>query len=275
VSTEGRIRELAEEILGLVSRRFSVRASLVTGKSRTQPAVDARFVYAWVLRELGLTLERIGEIMNRHHSSVLAAVRKVKDRYLADPSAKTDLDAIMKDARAIAAGFDVSTAIRQDATPKKEAAPAPACEPAPEPTPDPAPEKPRPPQERPKVRPSIRKPRERGDGFLTELPGARLVLVTTPQVVEVLQGLVMTGLFGRDLDEAAERVLCRGLEEVAHFAIKPKPGASPRPYHCRLCDHRWLAAFSEPPDALVEYSIECPACGQCAGEPFEGDGDPA
>lgn len=47
----------------------------------------------------------------------------------------------------------------------------------------------------------------------------RLTLKTTPQVIETLDTLLRTGLFGFTLEDVAERLLCRELlrEDVAYF----------------------------------------------------------
>ena len=104
------------------------------------------------------------------------------------------------------------------------------------------------------------------------LPGAALAIVTTQQVIDRLVELLRTGLFGRTLGEAAERVLCRGLED-ALISVGAVEGPKARPYRCRMCQHQWLAAFESAPDPTTEYAVQCPSCGHLAGEPFTAEED--
>jgi len=108
------------------------------------------------------------------------------------------------------------------------------------------------------------------------MPGARLTIVTTPPVVDRLVALMNTGLFGRSLAEAAERVLVRGLEELLHLVDPDDHGAgvTSRPYRCGSCGREWLAAFDGEPDPVMEYAAECPACHELAGQPIAQDRPP-
>jgi hypothetical protein len=53
-----------------------------------------------------------------------------------------------------------------------------------------------------------------------QFPTVMLRITTTPQVREMLERLVSTGFFGKNLAEAAERFVARGLQE--HFLSSPQ-----------------------------------------------------
>jgi hypothetical protein len=57
------------------------------------------------------------------------------------------------------------------------------------------------------------------------LPTQSLTLSTTPRVHEYLRRLVLTGLYGKNPAEAAERLLARSLEELlANGRLPPERG---------------------------------------------------
>ena len=46
-----------------------------------------------------------------------------------------------------------------------------------------------------------------------QIQTVQLTIAATPQMVELLQQLISTGLFGKNATEAAERLVARALEE--------------------------------------------------------------
>ena len=245
-----KIDELAEEVVGIASRRFDVTASAIVGKTRAAKVVLARQASQWALRRLGLTIERIGKVFRRDHSTVLSACRKIDDLYQAGGRPREELEELLEEARSFATRTGATTAIAEAFGTSSSGQPATNPPPAP----------PAPPR-------TCGGARVRKDGLLDGLPAVRLQFLTTPQVVRLLSELLKGGTVGRTLEEAAERVLCRGLEALRHMIPPELTAPIPLPYRCRACGHVWLAAFGGRPDPIAEYSLECPKCRTPSGEP--------
>lgn len=65
--------DLAEEYLGCNRKD-------VLSKKRTQPVVDARHVLIWVCKKVSsLTTTEIGRIFERHHATVLYAIKSIEE----------------------------------------------------------------------------------------------------------------------------------------------------------------------------------------------------
>lgn len=78
-------RRTPEWLPGLVEAAASahrVLPSMVLSDLREARVVQARAAVIWVLRDAGLSLPHIGHLMDRDHSTVLHAIRKVE----ADPA---------------------------------------------------------------------------------------------------------------------------------------------------------------------------------------------
>lgn len=70
-----------EEVLLKISRLLNVKLNDLKGKRRFAELTNKRHEAFWLLREVGgLTYKNIGQIFNRHHSSVIFAVQKVEQR---------------------------------------------------------------------------------------------------------------------------------------------------------------------------------------------------
>lgn len=63
----------------IVAESFGVTANAIMGKSRVSRVADARHVLAWVLRmSYRMTYPEIGTILDRDHTTIISAVRKVE-----------------------------------------------------------------------------------------------------------------------------------------------------------------------------------------------------
>jgi len=56
------------------------------------------------------------------------------------------------------------------------------------------------------------------------IPSKPLQVTTTPQVLTLLERLVDTGLYGKNVAEAAERLISRGLEHQVSQGVLSKSG---------------------------------------------------
>ena len=75
-----------EFIIEKVADFYDISPDEVIGKGKTKNVANARQMSIYLTRKLtGLTLEQIGEVMNRDHSTVLHSIRKVEENLQNDP----------------------------------------------------------------------------------------------------------------------------------------------------------------------------------------------
>ena len=75
-----------EFIIEKVADFYDIKPEEVLGKGKTKNVANARQMSFYLIRKLtGLTLEQIGDAMNRDHSTVLYAIRKVEENLQNDP----------------------------------------------------------------------------------------------------------------------------------------------------------------------------------------------
>ena len=71
-----------EEILSIVAKNCCVTTSEILSRIRKREVIDARFMYIAVLKnEFGHTLEHIGEILGRDHTTIMHALQTYRERY--------------------------------------------------------------------------------------------------------------------------------------------------------------------------------------------------
>ncbi len=71
----------SEAILNYVAKMYSVNKTDIIGKKRDTNIKNARHVCAYLLREiLGLTYKEVGEILGRHHTSIIDACNNIDSR---------------------------------------------------------------------------------------------------------------------------------------------------------------------------------------------------
>jgi len=75
-----------EFIIKKVADFYDITPDEVIGKGKTKNVANARQMSIFLIRKLtSLTLEQIGEVMNRDHSTVLHSIRKVEESLQNDP----------------------------------------------------------------------------------------------------------------------------------------------------------------------------------------------
>ena len=79
------IRCTVRSILDLVSARFSISLSEITGPSRRAELVEPRHVAMYLARLEGHSLPKIGRIVRRDHTTVLHGAEKIKRQSDTDP----------------------------------------------------------------------------------------------------------------------------------------------------------------------------------------------
>lgn len=71
-----------EEILDIVAKNCCVSVTQILSRVRGREVIDARFIFVAVMkREFGHTLEHIGKILNRDHTTIIHALEMFSDRY--------------------------------------------------------------------------------------------------------------------------------------------------------------------------------------------------
>ena len=66
-----------DEIINHVARSEGLTVEDLKGPSRKAEIVQARFIAIYILRELGLSFQKIGDEFSRDHSTIMNAVKKV------------------------------------------------------------------------------------------------------------------------------------------------------------------------------------------------------
>ena len=75
-----------EYIIGKVADFYDISPEEVIGKGKTKDVANARQISTYLIRKLtGQTLEQIGEVMGRDHTTVLHSIRKVEENLQNDP----------------------------------------------------------------------------------------------------------------------------------------------------------------------------------------------
>lgn len=70
---------IAQQIIEDVATLQSVQVKDIVSQSRKRSTADARAIVCYILhRHLGMSSTEVGKMLNRDHSSVLAAVKKVE-----------------------------------------------------------------------------------------------------------------------------------------------------------------------------------------------------
>lgn len=94
------MRDWVNSVISHIAYQYGVSPGDLVGPARTATIIRPRFILAWVLRNATeWSYPRIGAVIDRDHSSVMDAVRKV-DRWRAhDPLTAEHTDALLNDAR--------------------------------------------------------------------------------------------------------------------------------------------------------------------------------
>jgi chromosomal replication initiator protein len=74
-------------IISKIADFYNVTPEEVVGKGKTRNVTDARQMAIYLIRKLtGLTLEQIGDVIGRDHSTVLHSIRKIEESIANNPS---------------------------------------------------------------------------------------------------------------------------------------------------------------------------------------------
>jgi chromosomal replication initiator protein len=90
----------AENIIKEVSKFYSINADQVKGKSRLRDIVKARFMSIYLIKEeTDFTLNAIGRMFNRHHSTILHSINTINNTLTI--KYETDVSEDLKDLKKI------------------------------------------------------------------------------------------------------------------------------------------------------------------------------
>ncbi len=86
-----------EDVIKAVSSLFNVKSSDLKGPRRMRSISRPRQIAMYICRSfLDMTLPEIGRHLNKDHSTVIAAVRKIESLLLTDPATRSGVDAIKR-----------------------------------------------------------------------------------------------------------------------------------------------------------------------------------
>ena len=75
------VDEVAERVLAAVAAEFGIDVEMLHSRTRRQPIATARQVAIYILRNTtDLTLTEIGDLVGRHHATVIHAIRSMEGR---------------------------------------------------------------------------------------------------------------------------------------------------------------------------------------------------
>jgi chromosomal replication initiation ATPase DnaA len=66
-----------EQVINIVAESMEIKPELITSRDRTEAVANARAVVQAVLRSKGWTFQRIGDLFNKGHDSVLSNCKKI------------------------------------------------------------------------------------------------------------------------------------------------------------------------------------------------------
>ncbi|MBO4343741.1 MAG: chromosomal replication initiator protein DnaA [Clostridia bacterium] len=91
-----------DKIITYVSQKTGIAPEEIVGKRKTNEIAMARQVSIYLLRELTeMSYENVGKVFNRDHSTVVSAVKKIKEMMDKDSSFEAQIDDMVKDMRSI------------------------------------------------------------------------------------------------------------------------------------------------------------------------------
>jgi chromosomal replication initiator protein len=91
-----------DKIITYVSQKFGIAPEEIVGKRKTNEIAISRQVSIYLLRELtDMSYENVGKVFNRDHSTVVSAVKKIKELMDKDSSFEAQIEDMVKDMRSI------------------------------------------------------------------------------------------------------------------------------------------------------------------------------
>jgi chromosomal replication initiator protein len=91
-------QQTAEKIIDAVSARFNIKKDEIKGKSRAKEIAWARHVSIYLIRNItDLSLQTIGKIFGRDHSTVLSSIEVVNKEIMDNPISENDIKELMRE----------------------------------------------------------------------------------------------------------------------------------------------------------------------------------
>ena len=86
---------LAKQIIENISKRYGISVDDITGKKRTKEIVQVRHIAIYIIREVtGMSLENIGKIFGRDHTTILYSMDVINTRMEKDTSFEYEINNI-------------------------------------------------------------------------------------------------------------------------------------------------------------------------------------
>ena len=86
ITYEASPKDIVEKILAVVSTRYGTTKDELKGKSKKREIVEGRHVCAYLIRDLtGYSLNQIGAILNRDHTTIMNSIEVTKTQIMNDP----------------------------------------------------------------------------------------------------------------------------------------------------------------------------------------------
>lgn len=88
---------VSRELIVAVAAKFSLKPKMILASYHDRPLVIARSVIVLILRrEHGYSLQRVGNILNRHHTTIMYSERSALTSYELDPKYREIVDSLSK-----------------------------------------------------------------------------------------------------------------------------------------------------------------------------------
>ena len=98
VSSSMSPEQTAEKIIDAVSVKYGIKKEDIKGKSRSKEIAWARHVSIYLIRNItDLSLQTIGKIFGRDHSTVLASIEVVNKEIMENPVSDSDVKELMRE----------------------------------------------------------------------------------------------------------------------------------------------------------------------------------
>ena len=81
-----------EQLIKEAAALFQVDQALILSESRAAPAVEVRYAIVWTLRNNGWSVEDIGALLNRDHTTITHALKALRQRVQRDKRFVQKLD---------------------------------------------------------------------------------------------------------------------------------------------------------------------------------------
>ena len=80
-----------QNLMAQIEKRFGVSWDEVVGPSRERQATYCRQLATLMMREYDMSLQGIGDVLHRHHTTIIASLRKIRALCKYDPEVAEDV----------------------------------------------------------------------------------------------------------------------------------------------------------------------------------------